>query len=117
MSLRQGIGRYVALIVALGAVVLFATACGASADSTALGPRGCDQTVLGTPGKIRPESSGLSCAAIKKLLSSVPAEPGGFLLSGESPDVVWKCNLYSARSADLVSCQRGLRKFRIVRAK
>jgi len=53
---------------------------------------GCDQTVLGAEGVIRPETSGMNCRQIKQMITAVPAEPGGYLVESPITGRLWKCH-------------------------
>ena len=97
------------LIVALAALAL---GCGSSAAARATG---CDQTVLGTAGRIRPETSGMSCRQIKEMVTSI--SPGGQPYLFESPFTgkLWKCRARGSRpTAPLLRCELNAARFSIL---
>jgi hypothetical protein len=107
-SLR-GAALAVVLIVALAGLTV---GCGSSAAARATG---CDQTVLGTPGKIHPETSGMSCGQIKEMVTSI--SPGGQPYLFESPFTgkLWKCRARGNRpTAPLLRCELKAARFSIL---
>ena len=97
------------LIVALAALAL---GCGSSAAARATG---CDQIVLETAGKIRPETSGMSCGQIKEMVTSI--SPGGQPYLFESPFTgkLWKCRARGSRpTAPLLRCELNAARFSIL---
>lgn len=92
--------------------------CGGCADpSTVAGdPSVCRQDVLGAAGKIRPETSGLSCAAIDELTFGIPSEPQAYSIMGRSPQLLWNCRLYAAREHSvLLRCRHREKHFTFVK--
>ena len=76
---------------------------------------GCDQTVLGVAGVIRPESSGMTCRQIKRMNSGVM--PGGapYLLESPFTGRFWKCRTRGPHpAAPLLRCELGPRRYSIV---
>lgn len=100
-----------ALLVALAALALHAG--GASARTP-----GCDQTILGTAGVIRPESSGMSCRRIKEMVTSVSPGPQPYLFESPFTGNYWKCLARSNRSTGpLLRCELKAKRFSIVAAR
>ncbi len=99
------------LAVTIAAAVATAGPAGAAA------PGRCDQIVLGVAGKIRPESSGMTCRQIKRMNTGVA--PGGapYLLESPFTGRFWKCRTRGTRpKAPLLRCELGSRRFSIVAA-
>ena len=96
-----------AVAVAFGIV-----ACGGSATA---GAPGCEQIVHEVPGLIQPETSGLTCNQLKRLVQNVPATLGAFLLEGFHAGALWRCRLFNSHvSSRLLLCRRGKSRFSIV---
>lgn len=96
------------MLVALVALALHAG--GAAAKSP-----GCDQTVLGTPGKIRPESSGMSCRRIKEMVTSVSPGSQPYLFESPFTGKLWKCLARGNRpTGPLLRCELNAMRFSIV---
>ena len=108
--------RFAASVCVLFALAAASTACGA-ADTSSSGGGTCAYTVLQVSGRIAPESSGLSCAEIAHNIIAVPSTPGPWRMVWNAPGTVWKCDLYpsSGHSVDLLTCNRGSRRFAIRR--
>jgi len=107
-------GRSIILVCAVLLACVTCSACGASAMSSG----GCREEVQGVVGVIRPETSSLSCAQIKKLIEVRPNEPGGFVVIGEEPRRLWKCEVYvPKKSRVLLSCTHHQEHFSIVNAR
>jgi hypothetical protein len=108
------IGRTIAVICS---AVIACSLCGACADpAVSSGSGGCREEVQGVGGKIRPETSGLSCARIKHLIEVRPSEPGGFVAIGEEPHRLWKCRVYvPKKSRVLLGCRHHEKHFSVVR--
>ena len=97
-----------ATLVALVALALHA-------GGAAAGSPGCDQTVLGTPGKIRPESSGMSCRRIKEMVTSVSPGSQPYLFESPFTGKLWKCLAPGKRSTGpLLRCELKAARFSIV---
>jgi hypothetical protein len=76
---------------------------------------GC-QREFGVKGVDRPETSGLSCAAIDKLTSEMPSEPEAFLTTSDSPRLLWKCRFYGTDvERILLHCEHNARHFSLVK--
>jgi hypothetical protein len=107
--------------VAAIALVVAATIMGCGGDSpVGLTDRGCAQVVLGVQGRVVPETSGLTCAGVKRMLGGgVPATPGGYMWETTEPDVTWKCHKYPSKgtSSDLIACSHRGKSFAIRRVK
>jgi hypothetical protein len=102
----------VGLVLSLG----ICGGCGAQGSSAQADP--CAQTVLEVEGRIAPESSGLTCAGVRRQLQGgVPATPGNYLFASGKPKVTWKCHLYpsSGDSRNLITCRSGKKQFAIRR--
>jgi hypothetical protein len=115
-------GRHGQLLAATAiALVVAATIAGCGGNSPlGFADRGCAQIVLGVQGRVVPETSGLTCAGVKRVIGvGVPATPGGYLIGTREPRVFWKCHKYPSKgtSTDLISCSRGGRSFAIRRVK
>jgi hypothetical protein len=96
------------MLVALVALALHAG--GAAASSP-----GCGQTVLGTAGKIRPETSGMSCRRIKEMVSTVSPGPGSYLFESPFTGKFWKCRARGNRpTGPLLRCELNAMRFSIV---
>ena len=97
-----------AIVVALVALALHAR--GAAASSP-----GCDQTVLGTAGEIRPESSGMSCRRIKEMVTSVSPGSGAYLFESPFTGKFWKCRARGNRpTGPLLRCELNAMRFSIL---
>lgn len=107
-------GRRIAVICA---VVVACATCSACADpAMSMESSGCHEEVQGIAEMIRPETSGLGCAQIKKLIEVRPSEPGGFVAIGEEPHRLWKCQVYvPKKSRVLLSCTHHQEHFGIVK--
>jgi hypothetical protein len=91
------------------------TACGDQSSASSEPFHGCAVVVRDVSARVLPETSRLSCAAIKKMTQAVPSEAGGYLLEGPS-GVLWKCRLYRPSSPKLLlRCTYGRRRFSMVR--
>jgi hypothetical protein len=91
MKLRRTIGAVVA-VLAVGSA---ASAC---AGSDALRePGGCETLIRGTIGIVRPESSKLTCATVKRIIGSIQSKPQKYVVISESPHLLWKCQLFQRR--------------------
>jgi hypothetical protein len=96
-----------AILVALVALALHAGAAAA-------GSPGCDQTVLGTPGKIRPESSGMSCRRIKEMVTSISPGSRPYLFESPFTGKFWKCLARGNRpTGPLLRCELNAMRFSI----
>lgn len=90
-------------------------ACGSSSPMSGGTATGCLQRVHGATGAIQRETSGLSCRAINRLISSVPSEPQGYSILGGSPRLLWNCKFYGLEGQSvLLRCQHDERQFSIV---
>ena len=98
-------------------VAISAAGCGGASSSLTYG--GCAQVVLGVQGRIEPGTSGMTCARIKRVFTSVVATPGGYLDGTIVPGELWKCHKYpsSGNSADLITCAYGKKAFAIRRVR
>jgi len=97
-----------ALLVALIALAIHAG--GATASSP-----GCDQTVLGTAGKIRPESSGISCRQIKEMIFAIPPDSRPYLQESPLTGKFWKCRGRGNRpTGPLLRCELNATRFSIL---
>jgi hypothetical protein len=106
--LRRGA---LATLVALVALALHA-------GGAAAGTPGCDQTILGNAGEIRPESSGMSCRRIKEMVTSVSPGPQPYLFESPFTGKYWKCLAPGNRSAEpLLRCELKSKRFSIVSAR
>lgn len=78
---------------------------------------GCHEEIWeGVPGVVRPETSGLTCTAIKELIKYRPSEPQGFLVSNESSNLRWKCQLYPAKAhLILLQCAHHQKHFSVAK--
>jgi len=77
---------------------------------------GCQREYAGVKGVDRPETSRLSCAAIDKLIDTMPSEPETFLVSGDSSRLLWKCRFYGVEEQPvLLRCQHDAKQFSIVK--
>jgi hypothetical protein len=77
---------------------------------------GCDLGVREHAATIKPGSSGMSCAQIKRWIYALPAEPGGFLLEDlNRKNVNWHCHLYGRveTGSPILRCTLGRREFEI----
>jgi hypothetical protein len=107
-------GRRIATVCAVVVACALCSACAEPAISQESG--GCHEEVQRTAGVIQPETSGLSCAQIKKLIEVQPSEPGGFLLSGDEPHRTWKCRIYvPQKSKVLLGCTHHQKHFSVVK--
>ncbi len=100
-----------ATAVLLVAVALALTACGsqAAADSP------CGQMVLETAGKIRPESSGMTCRQIKEMIIATPPDSSPYLQESPFTGRNWKCRGRGDRpTGPLLRCELGEAHFSIV---
>jgi hypothetical protein len=105
----------VILMLAAG-LLLGLAACGGSAASANRPQGGCAQVIHDVPGRVHPETSGLSCAVIKETIAVGPAEPGVFTVEVGPTHLPWKCRLYGPSSRRLLlSCTYGERHFSVVR--
>jgi hypothetical protein len=85
------------------------------AGSAAAGTPGCDQTVLGTAGKIRPENSGMSCRQIKEMVFSISPDSRPYLLESPFTGKFWKCRARGNRPAGpLLRCELNAARFSIL---
>jgi hypothetical protein len=108
--MRSGL-RYLGPIVAVTIAAVLAAGCSANAATDS----GCDQTVLGVAGTIRPETSGMTCRQIRRMNSAV--SPGGAPYFVESPftERLWKCRTRGSRpTTPLLRCELGERRFSII---
>ncbi len=99
--------------------VLTFPACGKKAPQGEDEDNPCAETILEVHGRIQPETSGLSCAVIKGLISSVPAVPGSYLMLVGTPPKRWKCRSFpsSSSSPDLLICVHDKKEFAVGRLK
>jgi hypothetical protein len=103
--LRRGA---LATLVALVAFALHAG--GATAGSP-----GCDQTVLETAGKVRPESSGMSCRQIKEMIIAIPPDSRPYLQESPFTGEFWKCRGRGSRpTGPLLRCELNAARFSIL---
>lgn len=123
-KMRRGgcLGRIVGLItVGVPLCVLFAGCpspqeVARSEQDTAGGRAGCRRPYAGGTGVDVPETSGLNCAAINRLTSSMPSEPETYLERGDSPRLLWKCKFFGAEARwVLLRCEHDKRHFSIVK--
>lgn len=101
-------------LLAVGAA-LVAAALSAPGATGAAAPGGCEQIVLDVAGKIRPETSGMTCRQIKRMNTGVV--PGGapYLLESPFTGRFWKCRTRGPRpKAPLLRCELDGRRFSIV---
>jgi hypothetical protein len=104
-------------MVAATMLCIVADSCAGAAPPVLGESHGCATVIHGVAGMVRPEISSLSCAAIRQLIYALPSEPQRFLLEGESPSLLWKCRLYSAkRHALLLGCEHHRKHFSVVKA-
>jgi hypothetical protein len=111
------LNKFAYLLAAI--TVVFLVGCGGNSP-VGLADRGCAQIVLGVQGRVVPETSGLTCAGVKRVLGGgVPATPGGYLIETREPRVIWKCHKYPSKgtSPDLIACSHGRKSFAIRRVK
>ena len=108
-----------ALAVAGISLVIAISVAGCGGASSSLTNDGCAQIVLSVQGRIEPGTSGMTCAGIKRVLTSVSATPGGYLDGTIVPGELWKCHKYplSGNSANLLTCAYGKRAFAIRRVR
>lgn len=105
-------GRRIALVCA---VVITCAMCSACADPAISRESGCHDEVQEVAGVIRPETSGLSCAQIKKLIEVQPSDPGGFLVIGEEPHRLWKCRIYVPKKSKVsLGCTHHQEHFSVI---
>jgi hypothetical protein len=77
---------------------------------------GCQREYGGVKAVDRPETSGLNCAAIDKLIDTMPSEPEAFVTIGGSPRLLWKCRFYGTEARRvLLRCQHDEKQFSIVK--
>lgn len=78
---------------------------------------GCHEEIWeGVPGLVRPETSTLTCTAVKKLIKFRPSEPQSFLVSDELSKLRWKCQLYPAKGHSvLLRCTHHQKHFSVVK--
>lgn len=98
------------------AVCVVADACAGSPVSEESG--GCGMDLHGVAGVIRPESSDLTCETIKDdLLDAIPSKPQSFVIIGSSPHLLWKCQLYAAKTHPvLLQCSHHRKHFSVVKS-
>lgn len=97
--------------------VLGLAACGESSASPGHPYSGCKQVVHGVLGRVLPETSRLSCSAIKEMIAAGPADPGVITLEVAPTNLPWKCRLYGPSSRRLLfSCVHEKRHFSVVRS-
>src|SRR4051794_24585312 len=85
--------KLVSVIVVSIAAGTLITAC-ADPMTIAGGGSGCRGEFRGVTGVNRPQTSDLSCADINQLTFGVPSEPQGYLITGDSPHLLWKCRYF-----------------------
>ena len=103
------------LLLILGAVLAFML--GGCGDAVSADASGCRETVQGVDGMVMPETSGLSCMEIKKIIELRPSSPGGFLAIASSPHMVWKCDVMPGNSRELLlRCRHHRRAFTVMKA-
>lgn len=109
--------RITSVLIAAIMVCVWSDACAGSPALVGTAG-GCHEEVWErVPGLVRPETSNLTCTAIKELIKFRPSEPQGFLVSDESSNLRWKCRLYPAKGhLVLLRCARRRRHFSIVKA-
>lgn len=90
-------------LILLVTAVLALAACGESSASPDHPYSGCEQVVHDVPGRVLPETSGLSCSAIKEMIAAGPADPGVITLEVAPNNLPWKCRLYGPSSRDYYS--------------
>ena len=99
-----------ALAIPVALVALALHAGGAAAGSP-----GCDQTVLGTAGKIRPETSGMSCRQIKEMIVGISPDSRPFLTESPISGKFWKCRGRGNRpTGPLLRCELNAARFSIL---
>lgn len=108
--------RFMRMIGLLGAVLVvcvLASACAGSAVSAV--SHGCQEEVWeGVPGLVQPETSGLTCDAIKELIKVRPSEPQSFLVQGAH--LQWKCQMNSPKGHTvLLRCAHHQKHFSVVK--
>jgi hypothetical protein len=102
--------RHAALAIPVALVALALHAGGAAAGSP-----GCDQTVLGTAGKIRPESSGMGCRQIKEMIIGIPPDSRPYLQESPFTGQFWKCRGRGNRpTGPLLQCELNAARFSIL---
>jgi hypothetical protein len=103
------------LVGAASAVCIAGSACASSAVPAR--SSGCREEVHGIAGKIFPETSGLSCAQIKKLIEVRPSGSRGFVAIGEHPRGLWRCQVHRPdKTGVLLRCTRRRQRFSVVEA-
>jgi hypothetical protein len=76
---------------------------------------GCDQTVLGTAGKIRPENSGMSCRRIKEMIIAISPDSQPYLQESPFTGQFWKCRGRGNRpTGPLLRCELNAARFSIL---
>ena len=106
---------WIGSVVTVG-IALSILLTGCPDPSTVVGvAAGCRREYGGVTGIDRPETSGLSCAAIDELTSATPSEPEAFLSTSDSPRLLWKCRFdgWEARRV-LLRCEHGKHHFSII---
>jgi hypothetical protein len=107
--------RLLLCLVSISAVFAGLVGCGSQSSASSAPFGGCAQVVHDVPGRVVPETSGMSCAAIKRMIQAAPSEPGGYLLEGPS-GVLWKCRLYRPSSPRLLlRCAYKAHRFSVLR--
>jgi predicted small secreted protein len=108
--------RIVSLITVGVASSVLLAGCPDPNEVAGVGVTGCQRKISGVTGVTRPETSKLSCAAINNLVSSIPSEPENYLISGDSPRLLWKCRFYGTEQGSvLLRCENDKRHFGIVK--
>jgi len=112
MGAAPKIGLVCATLVACATT----SACAGSPEASL--SQGCHEEIWeGVGGLVRPETSDLTCAAIKKLIEFRPSEPQRYLVMGESPHIRWKCRLNSAQGhVVLLRCIHHRKHFSVVKS-
>jgi hypothetical protein len=107
-------GRKIGLICVVLVASVTSSACAGSPMLRE--PGGCGMLIRGVTGVVRPESSNLTCAAVKEIIDSVPSKPQKYLVISESPHLLWKCQLYPVKAQGvLLRCAHRQKHFSIVK--
>lgn len=113
MNARRQSGNVLAGGFLFAALAIGLGACGGtvSADYS-----GCNEVVEGVQGTVRPETSGLSCKAIKAIIEVRPPTPGAYVTETSSPKRTWKCRIFDVEHAPvLLRCHDHSARFTVAR--
>jgi hypothetical protein len=109
--------RIIGLIVVGVASSLLLAGCPDPREVAGAGVTGCERQIDDVASKTRTETSKLNCAAINDLVSSIPGEPENYLIRGDSPRLLWKCQFFGTEAKRvLLRCEHGKRHFSIVKS-